>query len=763
MKQFLLVVVFGFFLGQAYSAHITGGDFSVRHIEGNTFEGTLILYRDCNGAGATFDASIDITVFEQGTDIRFDSLSFTFNGFESYIAELGNACFVPDVCLEIGTYVTTFTLPDNPNGYYLVKERCCRNNVSNNLPNSTNLGFVFTLDIPDPALQNSSPEFVPFPTEGFFCVNGASQINFGAVDSDGDSLVYSLTEPLNGFSSEGNANPIVAQPKPYPVIQWAAGYSTDNQIGGAIPLTINPQTGVITAQPDLLGIFTIAVLVEEYRDGVLIGQIRREIQLESALCDSDLPSEITVETGDTVFNVLANLPFCIDISAIDPNLGDTLFMFATGPLVDGTVQPPGFFPPVDSFSTVEGQFCWTPICSNVSDTSYVLTITAFSLGCSPDTLITTQDIYINVGLEVNEPTQIAEPSTPTGPGAAIIDLYDPSTHCFDFVFFDPNAADSINVVASSDLFVRDEVTIDPAGLDQGEVSIPFCWDVSCEDVRDEPYFVDFFLITTNCEVLDTSIFSVPINVIVQPNEPTVFAQPQPPIFFEFYQADTLNIPLTVLDGNYFDTLNVTAASSLFTLPGNGATISDSLFGNSIVQGNIAWVPSCSDVRPEPYTINYTATANSCRTSDVIEYSIEVFLTLPPENMAEIQMPADGSAYEHFIGDEVIDIDIIGRDPDPYDTLTLTYRGTILNAPAAEPQFEALGLLGAVVGNFAWLPSCDDVNEEAYTVFFDLNSRSCQKNETVSVGVEILVTTPTKGIIEPIQNVMTPNGDGRNEV
>ncbi|MFN2428815.1 MAG: gliding motility-associated C-terminal domain-containing protein [Cryomorphaceae bacterium] len=757
MKKFSLLFFTFFSINFAFSEHITGGDFSVQHVEGNTFEGILTLYRDCNTFGAPFDQIVEITVRDLVTDENITDLYFEFVGFESFEAELGNSCYTPDICLEIGTYITTFTLDDNPNGYYLTKERCCRNDLSDNLQ-GTDLGFVFTLDVPDPALENSSPVFGPYPTEAYFCVNGVNEIDFGATDADGDSLVYSFTEPLNGVSTAFEPNPAIASAKPFPIVDWAPGYATDDQIGGDIPMTIDSETGLIVAQPNLLGVFSIAVKVEEYRDGEKIGEIRRELQLTSSVCDIDLPSVISTPDNDTIFDILANTEFCIDILATDPNEGDTLFMEADGTILDGSVTPQASLPDVDGFSNVQEQFCWTPLCNNVSDEPYVITVTAFSRGCANEVLVTTQDLYFNVYLEEDEQTEI------TGPvPEATIDLYDPGTHCFDFVFTDPNEADSLLVFASSPILDLDRTSIEDFSIDQGQIAVPFCWNVICEDVQDEPYFIDFEVVAINCEVQDTTNFTVPINVIVPDNLPTTFIEPSNEIFFEFYSQDTLNIPITVADENFFDTLSVSADSEIFNLLGNPANISDSLDGNSLVQGLIQWVPSCEDVRPEPYEITFTATANSCKTDDLVTYEVDVYLTLPPENAASFQIPNDGEYIEHFIGDEIIDVAVLAQDPDPYDTLSLEYEFGSPALPQSTPVFETLGITTGISGNFLWQPDCSDVSEEPYPVTFTVTSRSCQKVVEEEIQIEIFVTTPTRGVIEPIQNVMTPNGDGRNDV
>jgi gliding motility-associated-like protein len=739
--------------------HITGGDFTVRHVEGNTFEATLSLYRDCASGGAPFDPSVNITVFDALTNEHLPNLDFIFNGFETIIPELGNTCFTPDVCLEIGVYQTEFTLPDNPNGYYLSKERCCRNELSLNLFGA-NLGFVFTVDVPDPSLMNSSPAFGEYPNEAYFCINGENTIDFGATDEDGDSLVYSFVEPYNGESSFFEPDPLIASSKPYSTIPWETGFSTDNQVGGTPPMTIDSETGVITAQPDQVGVFTVAVQVQEFRDGILIGTVRRELQLTSTVCVLDLPSVIDTPNGDTIFDILANTATCIPIVITDPNEGDTLFAQGGGDLLNGSVEPQANFPDADGFSTIEQEFCWTPVCENLlfNDSLYVVTITAFSEGCANEPLITEQDIYFNVYIEEDESTLLEQPMG----GEVTIDLYDPSTHCFDFVFVDPNEADTLIVNPQSDIFDLENVTELTPEVDQGTLSLPFCWDVVCEDVRDEPYFIDFEVIATNCEVQDTVNFTVPIEVIVPPDEPATFVQPFDTIYWEYYSADTFCMPVTFVDPNFFDTLEVTATSEIFNLPGNPAVL-DTLQGLIQLNGELCWVPRCADVREEPYLINFTGTSESCKTNESVEKTIVLYLNLPPETPPVFELPLPGLSIDHSIGDDPIVFNVIASDIDPYDTLTLSGQGAVFTDATNLASLEGFLISPeSVFGEFSWVPDCPDVEVEPYLVTFSLVSESCQKRVTRTFDVPITVTTPTMGEIEPIQNIFTPNGDGLNE-
>ncbi|MCA1752060.1 MAG: gliding motility-associated C-terminal domain-containing protein [Cryomorphaceae bacterium] len=744
------------------SNHIAGGDFSVRHVEGNTFEATLILYRDCDG-NLVVDNAITIAVFDALTDEALTNLTFTMGNPTSEIIPLANSCYDTGLCVESQTYIQTITLPDNPNGYYLSWERCCRNELALNVE-AASQSMVFTVQVADPALQNSSPEFLPYPSDAFLCINGEAEINFGATDMDGDSLVYSIIAPLRGnFTGPGVPPPIYppgSGPRPYPGLNYTAEYNLEDPVGGDIPLTLDPATGIAVAQPLNTGFFSLSVKVEEFRDGVKIGEVIREVQVAALICEIDLPSEIFTPIGDTIFDVLANSSWCIEIEVTDPNVGDSLFVQASGELFDGTVQPQAVFADVETISTVIQDLCWQPLCANLRDEPYVVTLTAFSKGCAEEVFFTEQDIYINVILEEDEPTALAEPVVDGSPGV-FIDLYNPSTHCFEFVFEDPNAADSIFVTPSSKIFEFDNAFALTPDNDQGTLTLPFCWEVICAQVRDEPYIVEFEVLTTNCEVKESTFFSVPIYVIVPENEPTLIPEPADSYTFEFYAQPEFCIPVTAVDGNFFDTLQVSARSELFELSANPASF-DPLNGLSLLQDTLCWRPRCSDVRDEPYLVEFMVTAQSCKTTDTTFKTIEINLELPVDQPATLTILPDGDAIEHTVGSDPINFTVQAIDENVTDTIILSGSWPDIPGPQGLPQFEETGGAVQVISNFLWNPTCDQISEDPYVLTFEVNSKSCQKDVSEFIDIEIAVVTPTRGDIEPIANIFTPNGDGRND-
>ena len=119
-------------------------------------------------------------------------------------------------------------------------------------------------------------------------------MNFPVVDSDGDSLVYSLVDPLN---SVGNSNGSNAGSGAYPfytACPWANGYGINNIVGGNPAMSIDQSSGLISATPSLIGYFVFTVRVEEYRNGIKLGEVRRDVQYASLPCTVPPPPALAV-------------------------------------------------------------------------------------------------------------------------------------------------------------------------------------------------------------------------------------------------------------------------------------------------------------------------------------------------------------------------------------------------------------------------------------------------------------------------------------
>jgi len=513
MKRLFSVLVLLLSLSQVNATHIIGGEFYATHVADSLFEFNLILYRDfCNGNDIT-DNPIPITVYENGGSTVLFTFDMPF--IDEQILELGDNCFSPTVCVEQKNYRVTVPLPDNPNGLYFAWERCCRNAIITNVDTPDDWGMVFTFSMPDPALQNSSPFFENYPTNAYFCAGGSNQISFAATDLDGDSLAYFLDDPRAGAANIGNVNPAIASPAPYMAVPWAAGFSSANMVGGTPPLAIDPVTANLTANPDMLGVYVFAVLVEEYRDGVKIGEVRRELQFDTFICPEDSPSEITwSENSSEQFIIEPNKPFCIDVVAQDENLGDTLFLFANSPILDTAFTPQAAFVAVEGNGEVTTQFCWTPDCDALSPIPYEVTISAFSSGCSDTSFTAVEEFSIIVELPEDTPTELVFPLN-----NEIEYVMNGEQHCFDAVLSDVDCYDTLTFYVDSTRYIFNGSpspgTFSPTPPSLFGAIGEFCWTPVCEDINEDDnfYALDFMVDSRKCNTVNTYTYPFGIRIL----------------------------------------------------------------------------------------------------------------------------------------------------------------------------------------------------------------------------------------------------------
>ncbi|MBD2753987.1 gliding motility-associated C-terminal domain-containing protein [Spirosoma validum] len=202
----------------------------------------------------------------------------------------------------VSTYEATIQLAPSsytdPQGYYISYQTRNRNSGINNIRTPDQVGFTFYLEFPA-LMQNgqlvsySSPHFGPINGE-YVCIGDAFTFPFGGTDPDGDQLRYSMVTPLDQKGTGMGSNAGVS-PGPYPDVSWLSGFSATNAIPGSPTLSVNAQTGKLSVTATQLGLFVFAIKVEEYRNSVKIGEVRRDFQLLVIDCPPQTTPAPTVQ------------------------------------------------------------------------------------------------------------------------------------------------------------------------------------------------------------------------------------------------------------------------------------------------------------------------------------------------------------------------------------------------------------------------------------------------------------------------------------
>lgn len=422
-KLFLLTSLLLVFLHPAKSTHVVGGNLVVTQTAANQFTIVCKVYRDCATGNAAMPTSVTVGIYYKNNNNLHNSIVMN-NPVISNIA-LGDNCYTPTgICLQEGIFTATnVNIPNNAAGFYLQTQLFARNGIIINIFDPGNTGMSFYAEIPDPALpgMNSTPDFGPYPSDGYLCVNSLKQMNFSVTDPNGDSLAYSLVEPLQ---SNGTANGTF--PAPYSAVTWQAPYSFANIVGGTPAMSCNPVTGIVSAAPTTIGTYVFAVRIEEFRNGIKIGEVRRDVQYHALNCVfDDLPA---IMLPDTV-NIEVLTSGCFDIVVVDPDVTDTVSIwissntfpigatvglpapFQTGPdlyyfsftdsitgNLDSILLPAPTFDGISWYGTggIGLRYCWATNCSHLGVSGFNLDVQAYSLGCSGDTNSFSRIVYLKV-------------------------------------------------------------------------------------------------------------------------------------------------------------------------------------------------------------------------------------------------------------------------------------------------------------------------------------------------------------------------------
>ena len=360
------LTVFIFFMcsfNTSKAAHIVGGDVTYSCIGLNadstvvTFLIRFTMYRDDNGGGADFDNDARFGIYRgSGTNWNFVQMISNQNFQDRELVDFDpdNPCIeVPDVRVEKAVYEFTVSLDVIDESYMVSYQRCCRNDNVTNIINSGETGAAFVTEISPESQRtcNNSPTFDNFPPI-IICSNLPLLFDHGATDQEGDQLVYEFCAPLASGGTDGATGPgdpnsctgVRPAPNnclpPYDeVIFQLPAYNMAAPLAGDPVVTIDPNTGLISGTPTLNGLYVVGVCVKEYRNGVLIGTVRRDFQFNVTTCDAKVLAALVADTVKLGQNFIINSCGETDVdfeneSIQEENIDGYLWTF----FIDGQLQ-----------------------------------------------------------------------------------------------------------------------------------------------------------------------------------------------------------------------------------------------------------------------------------------------------------------------------------------------------------------------------------------------------------------------------------------
>ena len=340
------------FAFSAKATHQRAAEITYSWLGGNAYEFTLTTYNVPNAA------------WEQRDSLFID----WGDGAAEYIPRiqwqnLGDDCVVNSY-KAIHNYSSSGT-------YTISMEDANRNFGVINVPNSVMVPMhVETELVINPFLgYNNSVQLLNAPVDKG-CVGKLFLHNPAAYDPDGDSLSYRLVpcKGLDGMEIAGYSYPQASQ-----------------------SFEIDAITGELRWNaPMVQGEYNVAFIIEEWRHGVKIGSVVRDMQILVSYCDNDLPQ---IQCDDT-YCLVAGEQLDFIASASDPD-GNNVTLTASGAPLELAISP-AMVQPESAFGMhPEMEFLWNTTCAHVRNMPYQVVFHAKD-DDAPVSLTNVKTVTINV-------------------------------------------------------------------------------------------------------------------------------------------------------------------------------------------------------------------------------------------------------------------------------------------------------------------------------------------------------------------------------
>ena len=257
------------------ASHISGQSLTYQYVGINTYLIRLKIYRDCSGIWPA--TSTDICYYSSSTGysgtITCNAIPGTGNEiFSAFCFPTGtsNCTGGPTLGIQEWVYEGLVVLPAQASDWIFSFNQCCLNIAVNTLQNSGMNGMHISAQLNNlNNIVSSSPQFIN-SSYAMFCINTLSIYSQPAIDPDGDSLVYIL-------------GPVVEStygcPDTTTFSLYLPPYSPTYPIHSSTPLVFDPSTGIMTFTPDILQTGMVNITVQEYRNGILIGEAQHQEQM----------------------------------------------------------------------------------------------------------------------------------------------------------------------------------------------------------------------------------------------------------------------------------------------------------------------------------------------------------------------------------------------------------------------------------------------------------------------------------------------------
>ena len=358
---FLLAV---FYVLPLQATHYRAGEITYRLVSFGSalrYEATITVYTKYDGPSVNADRDSVTIAWGDGdseTVVRSNGFDADGNGFKDGIIIATSPINI--LKSEYTAQHTYAGVPPASNRFYVISFY-----DQNRIDGIANIQGGNSVDIPfyvEDSLKfptdlanigsNSSP-ILRYPPIDYANLNDTFYHNPLAIDADRDSLDFQLIPCLQDVGAQV---PLYTYPDQY---CRAQGFPNNT-------FTIDRHTGqIVWATPCQVGIFNIAILIREYRAGLLLGTLIRDMQIIVDNQPNDPPQIVALH--DTC--IRAGEKLVIRVKATDKQTLQAVTLSADGAPFYVSSSPATF--PTVVGNAITGTFTWQTDCSHIQKQNYL--------------------------------------------------------------------------------------------------------------------------------------------------------------------------------------------------------------------------------------------------------------------------------------------------------------------------------------------------------------------------------------------------------
>jgi hypothetical protein len=776
MRKLVLIITTIIFSLNLQAFHIVGGEIELVHLEDFNYQLNLIQYFDrAQSDNTTPDGSVTVFVFRNSDDSFIQQFTLPLQG-ETRVEYTNPECAIGDLVTGRILYSTVVSLdPDvysEEEGYYIVWERCCRNEAVNNIVSPGTTGMTYILDFP-PIMKdgepfvNSSPTILP-PLSDYACVDQLYYTDFRGTDTDGDSLTYTLVAPLNSSAAVPIPTPT---PKPHFAVRFADGITETNIVPGNPSLSISDD-GFLTVEPSNPGLYVFSVLVKEYRDQELIGQVTRDFQmLVIDGCNPPDPPKAAVQLpgDDEIYEEDAFLSFtvfeekCFDFQVGNIGPEENVMVRVVPVNFDGSVEEFQFSENQITADSSVFQVC-VPECPLKPDEPYIIDLIAQDDACPLPQMDT-----VRLTIDVEPPANQMPRFVDIPDDRMDITIDEDSFYSFDIEGRDDDG-DTVDFRLYSPFFSPEQfgmsLTVLRRDASVGEAR--FDWDTNClvYDFSEKTEFELGVIVDDEdfCNMPGDTLW-LDLEVILPPNTNPIITSTltTTDINIGLNNVLTFDVEATDEDG---DMLNLRLDGDGFNPFAFNVQFEDQE-GTGQVNSTFSWDLTCGEVgifEETEFIFHLVADdEDKCQTTnfDSLTFTVNV---VPDFNNKPL---FDDLAPQELLINNVYEYEIDATDLDDSDFVNVDLLPGLDIPPSSVFQFEPGNGRSRATAKLRWTPTCDilgsNLEPRTYDIVLLAFDDRCpvQEYDTLELSFTFSNIEVLYNEFQP-PNVFTPNGDNLND-